>query len=134
VQLLLARAREAGRDAQVDLRAHLDLREVGLVGDRREVEAVGAGAGEDARHREQLRHVGTRLARQLEVEEVGRPACRAVALHRAQHRLLAAVVGGDGLQPVAIEHRVQLRQVVERRARRVDDVAPAVLHQLTLTW
>ena len=46
---------------------------------------------------------------------------------RARHRGLAAVVSGNGKQPVAIELVVQVLQVLECRTRGSDHVSPAVV-------
>src|SRR3569833_3391148 len=42
-------------------------------------------------------------------------------------RHLAAVISGDGEQPVTVEFIVQRLQIIERRSGRLDDVAPAVI-------
>src|SRR3984885_8234899 len=45
---------------------------------------------------------------------------------------LTAVIGGNRQQPVAVELIVQRLQIIERRARRLDDVAPSVVPPVLL--
>ena len=132
VQLVAADAGDLGDDLQVDLPAGRDLHEIGLVVDLAELEAVGRRVGHDAPHRQELRHVGAGLGRQLQVPEIDRACPGAVAVHGALHVALAAVVGGDGQQPVAVEVIVQRLQVIERGAGRGDDVAAAVVPPVLL--
>ena len=56
------------------------------------------------------------------------------AIHRdgAIDQGLPAVVGGDREQPVAVEPIVERLQVIESGARRLDDVAPAVVPPVLL--
>jgi hypothetical protein len=116
-----------GRDVQVDLPGDVDLHEVRLVRDRRELQAVRRRIVDDAAHREQLRHVRARFARQLQAEEIGRLARRAILLDRARDVRFAAVVRRDREQPVAIELFRQELQIVERCGRSRDDVASPVV-------
>ena len=97
-----------------------------------ELEAVARRIGHQAAHRQQLRHVAAGLGRQLQVPEIGRQPSALVALDGALDRQLAAVVGGDRQQPVAVEFIVQRLQVIERRARGLDRVAPAVVPPVLL--
>jgi hypothetical protein len=105
------------------------------VGDRREV-----GAHRDAEHVEvgedvgiaenvfqglQLGDVVARFLRHLEAQVIGRQTLRLVFLDRPTDRAFAPVVGGQRQVPVAVQF-VNVLQVVERRAGRLDDVAPFV--------
>ena len=90
---------------QVDLAGHVDLGEVWLIRDWRKGETVARWIGHDASHCQQLRHIRASLFRQLQAEKVGRLAGLTIALDGARHGKLAAVVGGNGEEPIPIEFR-----------------------------
>ncbi len=131
-QFIVAGARQLGRDLQVDLRIGIDDGEVGLVRNHREFQAVALGLGHQALQREQLGHVGAGLGGQLQVPEIRGLAVSAVVIQFPLHGVLADIVRGDRQQPVAVELIVQRLQIVERGARRFDDVAPAVVPPVLL--
>ena len=120
-------AGEFGSELQVDLVLDVDPREVRVVRDRAELEAEQGGVAHHALHRQELRHIGARLGGQPQVPESDRLAGGEVVAHGAADAALAAVVAGDGEQPVALELIVQVLQVIERGAGRFDDIASSVV-------
>ncbi len=119
-------------DLHIDLTLGHHTREVGLVGDRGEVEPVFARVIHQALHGEELGHVGFGLSRQAQVPEIDRAALGLIHLHGVLDRDFAAVVGGDGEQPVAVELVMQGLQVIERGVRGGDHVAAAVVPPVLL--
>ena len=123
-------------DLGCDLEAHLafgrDAGEVGLVRNRAEREAKGFRIEHQLLHGQELRHVRARLGRQPQVPELHRAPGGAVRVHGPRHERLTAVVGADGEQPVAVELVMERLQVIERCARRFDDVAPPVVPPVLL--
>ena len=72
-------AGELGGEAQVQLAAGVDAREIRLVRDRAEGDAVVLGIRDQAAHGHEFRHVGARLGGQAQAEEVHGFAGGAVA-------------------------------------------------------
>ena len=126
-QFVSGHTREFGGKLQVDLVLDVDPREVRLVRDRAELEAEQGGVAHHALHRQELRHIGARLGGQFQVPKGDRLTGGEVVAHGAADAAFAAVVAGDGEQPVALELVVQILQVIERRARRLDHIAPSVV-------
>ncbi len=124
--VVAADAREVGCVAQVDLAARIDDVEVRTIRHCRELQAVRARIGDQAADREQLRHVVARFGMQVETEEVRGSAGGRVATDRAAERALAAVIGGDREEPVALEVAVQVLQVGESRVGGEQHVAAFV--------
>ncbi len=125
-EILLGDARELRRELHVDLFGRFHRGEVGLVGDRLEVDAVEHRGEHDVLHRHELGHVVHRLGRELEAQVVGGQALPLVGRDRAPDAAFAAVVGGERQLP-APEHVVEPLQVVERGVRGGHDVAAVVL-------
>ena len=119
--------REFGGKLQVDLVIDVDPREVRVVRDRAELEAEQGGVAHHALHRQELRHIRARLSGQFQVPERDRLAGGEVVAHGAADAAFAAVVAGDREQPVALELVVQVLQVIERGAGRLDDIASSVV-------
>ncbi len=86
-----------------------------------------SGSDDELPDREQPRHVGLRLGRQIlaDAPEVAGLARGLSAFERALHVAFARVVARDREQPIA-ELLVHGLEIVERRARRFEHVAPTV--------
>jgi hypothetical protein len=121
-------ARELGRERHVDLAARGHDGEARLVPDLGQRDPESGRVADDLGDREEPRHVRARLGGQvvLDAPEVARLAGRLGALERPRDVAFARVVARDGEEPVAVEHAVQVLEVVERGARRLEHVAPAV--------
>ncbi|MNN55309.1 hypothetical protein D3C81_1701780 [compost metagenome] len=101
--------------------------EVRFVGDRVKVHAVGFGCQHHLRQGQQLGHIVAGFLRQWQVPVVGWQAEPFVAFDGTADRAFAGVVGGQGQQPVTVEHVVQAGQVVQRSIGRRGDIAAAIV-------
>ncbi len=110
----------------------VDAGEVGLIGNRADDQAESLRVGDEALHRQQLRHVRLGFLRELQAPEIDRLAGGLVHLHGALDTRLTAIVGSDREQPVAVELVVQGLQVVQRGASAFDDIATAVVPPVLL--
>ena len=102
-----------------------------MVGDQRQLGAEAVRVGHDVLHRLQLGYVQARLGRHVQLGVAGAQAQALVAGDGPAHAALAPVVGGQGQVPVA-EHAIELLQVVQRRARGGEHVAPVVAEGVLL--
>ena len=132
IQVAGFQARQFGGHGHVDLSAGLDRHKKRLVRYAAELQPIGGRVAHQSRHGQQLGHIGARFGRQLQVPEVSRLTGRDIGAHLPVDRHLTAVVGGDGQQPVAVEHVVQPLQIVQRRTRGRHHIATAVIPPVLL--
>ncbi len=131
-QLLVRNAGDVCGDLQIDLAVRFDTREVRLIGNAAEAEAMSFRIRDEPAHGEQTGHVTLRLLRQLQAPEIGGLALRLVVRNGARNRSFTAVVRGNGEQPVPVELVMQELQVVERGTRGLDDVTTPVVPPVLL--
>ena len=101
--------------------------EVRRVGNRVQVDAVGFGRQYHLGQGQELGHVVLGFLRQGQVPVVGGQAEFFVALDCPAHRAFAGIIGRQGQQPVAVEHVMQTRQIVQSGGGGGGDVAAAVV-------
>ncbi len=124
---------QLGREQHVDVARLVDGREVRLVRNGLQDDAVRRRAGDQVFQRLQLGHVAARLPGHRQAHVVGGLALPAVLLDRAPDRVLAPVVGGEREMPVAVDV-VDVLQIIERGTGRGDDVAAAVVPPVLLEF
>ncbi len=101
--------------------------EVGLVGDRAEVDSVGLGRLYQLRQGQQLGHVVAGFLGQRQVPVIGRQAPLLVALDSPADGTFASVVSRQCQQPVLVEQPVQIGEITQRGGSRCGDVATPVV-------
>ncbi len=117
----------AGYFGQVDALVEFDDFEIGLIGDRIEVDAIGFRRQHHLRQGQQLGHVVAGFLRQWQVPVVGRQVELVVAFDGTADCAFACVVGGQGQQPVTVEHVVQTGQVIQCGHSGSLNVTPSVI-------
>ena len=105
----------------------LDHFEVGFVGDRVQVDAVGFRGQNHLRQGQKFWHVVFGFLGQWQVPVVGRQTELFIALDGPADSAFAGVVGRQGQQPVAVEHVMQAVQVVQGSEGRGRDITTTVI-------
>ncbi|MOA51225.1 hypothetical protein D3C78_1743450 [compost metagenome] len=96
VQLVLVQVSHGGDPGQVHALLECDFLEIGFVGNRFEVDAVGLRGHHHLGQGQQLGHVILRLLGQRQVPVVGRQAELLVALDGPADASFTRIVGGQG--------------------------------------
>ncbi len=127
VELVLVEVGEFGDACQVHALLERDDFEIGFVGDRVEIDAIGFRCLDQLRQRQQLGHIVAGFLRQRQVPVIGGQAQLLVALDGAADGAFACVVGRQCQQPVTVEQPMQIAQIAQGRIGRGGDVAAAVV-------
>ena len=117
----------------VNVPRDLNLLEVGVVLNQRQLGAEGLRTGHNVFNGLQFGHVKPRFCRHVQLFVAGSQAGFLVFRNRASHASFAPVVGGQRQMPVA-KHAIEFLQVIERSAGRCQHVAAVIPKDVLLQF